>query len=60
MLEHNTAAIRTYQAVGFKEVGRLRRSGYWLGAECDEIVMDAVSDEFPGPSVVRYLPSAVA
>ncbi|MGH3797623.1 MAG: GNAT family N-acetyltransferase [Pseudonocardiaceae bacterium] len=51
VLEHNTAAIRAYQAAGFKEVGRLRRSGYWLGAECDEIIMDAVSDEFPGPSV---------
>ncbi|MGH3908252.1 MAG: GNAT family N-acetyltransferase [Pseudonocardiaceae bacterium] len=55
VLEHNTAAIRAYQAAGFKEVGRLRRSGYWLGAECDEIIMDTVSDEFPGPSVARGL-----
>jgi hypothetical protein len=23
-----------------------------LGAECDEIIMDALAKEFPGPSVV--------
>lgn len=55
VLEHNTAAIRAYEGAGFKLVGRLRCSGYWLGAECDEIVMDAVADEFPGPSVVLEL-----
>lgn len=52
VLEHNAAGIRAYKAAGFKPVGRLRRSGYWLGAECDEIIMDAVVNEFPGPSVV--------
>jgi diamine N-acetyltransferase len=52
VLEHNTAGIRAYEGAGFKQVGRMRKAGYWLGAECDEIMMDAVSDEFPGPSVL--------
>ncbi|MGH3978676.1 MAG: GNAT family N-acetyltransferase [Pseudonocardiaceae bacterium] len=55
VLEHNTAGIRTYEAAGFKEVGRLRRAGYWLGTECDEILMDAIPEDFPGPSTVRGL-----
>lgn len=53
VLEHNTAGIHAYEAAGFKPVGRLRRAGYWLSAECDEIIMDAISDEFPGASVIR-------
>lgn len=55
VLEHNTAGIRAYEGAGFKAVGRLRRAGYWLGAECDEIIMDALRDEFPGQSAVRQL-----
>ena len=55
VLEHNTAGIRAYEAAGFKQVGRLRRAGYWLGAECDEIIMDAIPADFPGPFVVRSL-----
>ncbi|MGQ0773396.1 MAG: GNAT family N-acetyltransferase [Pseudonocardiales bacterium] len=55
VLEHNIAGIRAYETAGFKEVGRLRRAGYWLGAECDEILMDAIPDDFPGPSIVRSL-----
>jgi diamine N-acetyltransferase len=30
----------------------LRHIGYWLGAICDELVMDALAEEFAGPSVV--------
>jgi diamine N-acetyltransferase len=52
VLEHNMAGIRAYEGAGFTQVGRLRRAGYWLGNECDEIVMDAISNEFPGPSVI--------
>lgn len=52
VLEHNVGGVRAYETAGFKPVGRLRRAGYWLGAECDEIIMDAVSDEFPGPSTL--------
>ena len=56
VLEHNTAGVRAYEGAGFKPVGRLRRCGYWLGATCDEIIMDAVTEEFPGPSVVTAAP----
>jgi len=52
VLEHNAAGVRAYERAGFKPVGRLRRSGYWLGAVCDEIIMDALAEEFPGPSAV--------
>jgi RimJ/RimL family protein N-acetyltransferase len=55
VLEHNTAGIRAYETAGFTAVGRLRRAGYWLGAECDEIIMDVLRDEFPGPSAVHLL-----
>ncbi|MBV8541587.1 MAG: GNAT family N-acetyltransferase [Pseudonocardiales bacterium] len=55
VLEHDTTGVRAYEGAGFTPVGRLRRSGYWLGAECDEIIMDALRDEFPGPSAVRRL-----
>jgi RimJ/RimL family protein N-acetyltransferase len=53
VLEHNTAGIRAYQAAGFKQGGRLRQSGFWLGAPCDEILMDALSGEFASRSVVE-------
>lgn len=52
VLEHNTAAIRAYEQAGFKPVGRLRSSGYWLGKVCEEVIMDALAEEFIGPSAV--------
>ncbi|MGH3912258.1 MAG: GNAT family N-acetyltransferase [Pseudonocardiaceae bacterium] len=55
VLEHNTAAIRAYQAAEFKQIGRLRRASYWLSAECDEILMDTIPEDFPDPSAVRHL-----
>jgi diamine N-acetyltransferase len=55
VLEHNVRGIQAYQAAGFKEAGRLRRSGYWLGADCDEVIMDMLPEEFPGLSAVRHL-----
>ncbi len=30
---------------GFREAGRLRRAGYWHGAEADELLMDVVADD---------------
>lgn len=53
VLEHNTAGIRAYKNAGFKQGGRLRQSGFWLGTPCDEIFMDALPTEFPGPSVAK-------
>jgi diamine N-acetyltransferase len=49
VLEPNTAGIRAYTAAGFKPAGRLRQSGYWLGQPCDELIMDALPDDYPGP-----------
>ena len=56
VLEHNTAGIRAYQGAGFKPAGRLRSAGYWLGAECDELLMDAIAGEFAGPSALDGAP----
>jgi len=49
VLEPNTAGIRAYTTAGFKPAGRLRQSGYWLGQPCDELIMDALPDDYPGP-----------
>lgn len=53
VLEHNAAGIRAYENAGFKSGGRLRQSGFWLGDPCDELLMDILSAEFPGPSAVK-------
>lgn len=50
VLEPNTAGIRAYQRAGFTAAGRLRAAGYWLGQPCDEILIDALPQDFPGPS----------
>ncbi|MER5742455.1 GNAT family protein [Streptomyces sp. NPDC002225] len=55
VLAPNVAAVRAYTGAGFREVGTLRRAGYWLGEVCDEIVMDAIAPEFDGPSAVKKL-----
>ncbi|MFJ4770422.1 GNAT family N-acetyltransferase [Streptomyces uncialis] len=55
VLAPNRAGIRAYEKAGFRTVGALRQAGYWLGKVCDEIVMDAVADEFTGPSVITPL-----
>ncbi|MER7752681.1 GNAT family protein [Kitasatospora sp. NPDC091335] len=46
VLEPNAAGISAYQKAGFQPAGRLRQSGYWLGRPCDELLMDAVADDF--------------
>uniref|UniRef100_A0AAU2JIV9 GNAT family N-acetyltransferase n=1 Tax=Streptomyces sp. NBC_00049 TaxID=2903617 RepID=A0AAU2JIV9_9ACTN len=55
VLEPNAAGIKAYEKAGFREVGRLRRSGFWLGKDCAEILMDALPEEFAGPSAVQAL-----
>ncbi|SDU19728.1 GNAT family N-acetyltransferase [Jiangella alkaliphila] len=52
VLEPNRAGIAAYEQAGFRAAGRLRRAGYWLGAPCDELIMDAVAEEFEGESWV--------
>lgn len=53
VLEPNTAGITAYRRAGFREAGRLRQAGYWLGRVCDEIILDALAEEFNGPTAVR-------
>lgn len=53
VLEPNTAGIRAYSTAGFKPAGRLRQSGYWLGRSCDELIMDALPEDYPGPPHFR-------
>ena len=44
VLEPNLGAIAAYEKAGFAHAGRLRRAGYWRGADADELIMDVVAD----------------
>jgi diamine N-acetyltransferase len=55
ILQPNVKSVRALESAGFTVVGRLRRAGYWLGDECDELLMDAVREEFVGPSRVAEI-----
>jgi len=57
VLEPNQAGITAYTKAGFQPAGRLRQSGFWLGQPVDEIIMDALVADFPGPSAVKGPPS---
>ncbi|NJP44718.1 GNAT family N-acetyltransferase [Actinacidiphila epipremni] len=52
VLAPNGAAVRAYGKAGFRDAGRLRNSGYWLGQPVDELLMDALPEDFVGPSAV--------
>ncbi|WP_159942073.1 MULTISPECIES: GNAT family N-acetyltransferase [unclassified Nocardiopsis] len=52
VLEPNTAGRTAYAKAGFREAGTMRSAGVWKGRRCGEVVMDAVPEDFPGPSVV--------
>ncbi|SHN22311.1 Acetyltransferase (GNAT) family protein [Streptomyces yunnanensis] len=52
VLAPNKAGIHAYEKAGFCAAGTIREAGYWLGQVCDELVMDALSREFSGPSQV--------
>lgn len=51
----NEGAIRAYEKAGFKHVGVRRNGARWLGRPCDEIIMDAVPEEFSDSVVERQL-----
>jgi len=55
VLAPNTAGIHAYEKAGFRVIGERRQSGCWLGRRVNEILMDAIPEEFPGPSVVRQM-----
>lgn len=53
VLEPNAGAIIAYERAGFCRQGVRRNSNKWLGRRVNEIHMDAVPAEFPGPSRVK-------
>ena len=55
VLAPNITAIKAYEKAGFRRIGERRQSGYWLGQVVNEVLMDAVPEDFPGPSAVRRL-----
>jgi len=58
VFDYNKRAIRCYEKVGFKTVGR-RRCSRLLGGKChDEILMDILASEFQGTQLDKVLPSA--
>lgn len=55
VLAPNTRAIAAYEKAGFRKTGERRNSGYWLGHRVNEVLMDAIPEDFPGPSTVRSI-----
>jgi RimJ/RimL family protein N-acetyltransferase len=53
VLAPNTAGIRAYEKAGFRTIGERRQSAYWLGQRVNEVFMDAIPEDFSGPSVVK-------
>jgi RimJ/RimL family protein N-acetyltransferase len=49
VLPTNVAAIRAYEKAGFKRIGVRRNALSVLGRRGDEVLMDAVPDEFQSP-----------
>lgn len=47
--EYNAAARRSYEKVGFREMGRRRESRWHNGRFWDEIFMDILASEFESP-----------
>ena len=52
VLEPNTAGRNAYVKAGFQKVGTMRSAGVWKGRRCGEVVMDALPEDFPWPSVI--------
>lgn len=46
VLDNNERALRCYHAVGFREVGRKRKSRYTNGEFRDEVIMDLLREEW--------------
>lgn len=53
VIAQNIAGIRAYEKAGFKIVGTRRQSSWWLGQPADEVIMDAVPADYPGPRLVE-------
>ena len=57
VLAPNMGAIRACEKAGFRKSGERRNSGYWLGQRGNEVLMDAIPEDFTGTSVVRNIVS---
>jgi diamine N-acetyltransferase len=49
VLPSNAAGIRAYEKAGFRHIGVRRAAVVSLGERCDEVLMDAVRDDFVSP-----------
>ena len=52
---YNVGAIRAYEKVGFREIGRRRGARTLAGTRYDVVLMDCIADEFV-PLATRVLP----
>jgi RimJ/RimL family protein N-acetyltransferase len=55
---YNTAAIRAYEKVGFRQIGRRRGARTLAGKRYDVVLMDCIADEFVPPAT-RVLPEVM-
>jgi diamine N-acetyltransferase len=52
----NLAAIRAYTKAGFREIGRRRGAAVTLGRRYDQVLMDAVAEEFTDSVLAKQAP----
>src|ERR671930_735089 len=52
----NLPAIRAYRKAGFREIGRRRGAVVTLGQRYDQVLMDAVADEFTDSVLAKHAP----
>jgi diamine N-acetyltransferase len=52
----NLPAIRAYSKAGFREIGRRRGAVVTLGQRYDQVLMDAVADEFTDSVLAKHAP----
>jgi RimJ/RimL family protein N-acetyltransferase len=53
VLPTNAGAIRSYEKAGFRHVGVRRNAVVSGGRRCDEVIMDAVPEDFASPVLAR-------
>jgi diamine N-acetyltransferase len=53
----NLPAIRAYTKAGFREIGRRRGAVVTMGRRYDQVLMDAVAEEFTDSVLAREIPS---
>jgi diamine N-acetyltransferase len=53
----NLPAIRAYTKAGFREIGRRRGAVVTMGRRYDQVLMDAVADEFTDSVLATQIPS---